>query len=310
MGPTYQDYYQILGVNRNATQDEIQKAYRKLARKYHPDVNKEKGAEDKFKQLSEAYEVLKNPETRKKYDAFGSNWKAGQPFTPPGGGQDMHFDFSNLGGMGSGFSSFFDMFFNQQQGQGHQQNRRSGFWGMQPTDGADQEAEVEISLEDAATDMTKQIKLRSSHAGHRSFSVKIPAGTVNGSKIRLKGQGEKGQNGGKDGDLYLRVKFAHHPYFTPDGHDLISYVKLTPWEAALGAKIEIHTLSGTGTVKIPEGSQSGTQLRLKGKGLPKKTGHGDLKIELQICVPKKLSDKERELFEALAENSSFNPRKS
>lgn len=314
MSVAFQDYYKTLGVSRTATQEEIQKAYRKLARKYHPDVNKEKGAEDKFKEISEAYEVLKNKESRAKYDALGANWKAGQPFDSGAGFSSGGFDFQDLGGTGSGFSSFFDMLFNQ-AGASSSRARRTNFWepaSQPPMQGQDQEAQIEITLEDAYHGASKTITLRnptSPHESPRQFTIKIPVGTVEGTKIRLAGRGSKGQFGGPDGDLLLKVKFAPDKRFSAEGHDLRQTVLLSPWEAALGAKVEVPTLTGSVQVKVPAGSQSGDKLRLKGKGLPKKAnGHGDLHLELKIAVPKTLTEKERQLFEELAQASSFAPR--
>ena len=301
MSIQFQDYYQTLGVSREASQEEIQKAYRKLARKYHPDVNKEKGAEDQFKKVSEAYEVLKTPESRKKYDALGQNWKAGDSFTPPSGWQNVEFNFRNAQGGGGGFSDFFDMIFGQP-------------FGGSPmgSDGEDQEAELEISLEEAFLGTEKEIILEVSSGGRRRtkhLKVKIPAGATEGMRMRLKGQGEKGRGNGKAGDLLLKIKLKSHPHFQVSGSNLSTAVWISPWEAVLGAKVEVPTLSGPVNVKIPAGSQADKRLRLKGKGLPMKAGEfGDLEVELKIQVPAQPSDKEKELFEALAKASSFTPR--
>lgn len=225
MSVQFQDYYKILGVARTATADEIQKAYRQLARKYHPDINKEKGAEDQFKKVSEAYEVLKNSDSRKKYDALGSNWKAGDNFKTPPGWQGVNFDFGNLGGSGGGFSSFFDTIFGPSR-------RGSSMW------------------EDIET-----------------------------------------------------------PRRPEPAQDTEVTLALTPWEAALGSTVQLNTLSGSVKLKIPAGSQSGTRMRLKGKGVMTRQGAGDLYVVLQIKVPPNLTPREKELFESLAKESKFSPRR-
>jgi curved DNA-binding protein len=311
MSVEFQDYYKILGVARGAEQEEIQKAYRKQARKYHPDVNKEKGAEDQFKKVSEAYEVLKNPETRKKYDALGQNWKAGDHFTPPSGWQNVHFNFDQEHS-GGGFSNFFDMIFGQAFGGSSSAGPGSRGARSMARDGQDQESEIEISLEEAVSGAQKEIIFEgvrgSTHAGKR-LQVKIPPGSVEGTRIRLAGQGGKGQMGGRDGDLFLLVKIKPHPIFKVMGHDLRAKLDLAPWEAVLGAKVQVPTLGGHVNLKVAPGSQGGSVLRLKGKGLPlRKGGFGDLHIELNIVVPTTPSERENELFEALAKESTFKPR--
>ncbi|RMG41106.1 MAG: J domain-containing protein [Candidatus Dadabacteria bacterium] len=337
----YQDYYSTLGVSRSASQDEIKKAYKKLARKYHPDINKEKDAEAKFKEINEAYEVLGDPEKRKLYDSLGSNWKAGQEFKPPPGFEELFkqhmggagrggtfraspgggfsFEFSGSpGGMG-GFSDFFSSIFGGLGGFGGADDLNGSFFqqrAQRPQKGQSVEAEITVSLEDAYRGATRQIALdfvSESANGQRirtpkKFKVKIPPGTKDGSVIRLKGQGAEGSAG--PGDLLLKVKIAPHPRYKLSGSDIITTVPITPWEAALGGKINVQTLAGEVAVSVPAGSQSGQKLRLRGKGMPKKGGgHGDLLIELKIAVPKKLSAKERELFEKLSKESSFDPRK-
>jgi curved DNA-binding protein len=325
----FRDYYSVLGVTKGASQDEIQKAYRKLARKYHPDVNKDQNAEDKFKELNEAYEVLKDPESRRRYDQVGQGFAHGQDFRPPPGWQGVEFNFDRMGGTGgggfggTGFSDFFDVIFGGRAGGGPgrgRPHRNTQFWDEQPvgpTPGKTHEAELVITLEEAFHCASRSISLERKEIGadggqrttSRTYQVKIPPGTTEGMKIRLKGEGGKGIGGGPQGDLMLKVKFAPHPHFKVDGHNVIKVLPITPWEAALGTKLEVPTLDGQVVLKIPALSASGTQLRLKGKGLPRKDrSHGDLKVELKIVLPSELSPEEKELFEALAEKSEFNPR--
>ncbi|MBX7138843.1 MAG: DnaJ domain-containing protein [Oligoflexia bacterium] len=337
MSVNYHDYYKILGVERNATQDQIQKAYRKLARKYHPDINKDKGAEEKFKELNEANEVLKDPEKRKLYDSLGANWKAGQEFRPPPGYEQffsqqrggrpgrggMQFEFG--GGGAGGFSDFFDMLFGAGGG-GFESIFGAGGAGMggmggmggRAAAGESFNAELPIALEDAVHGATKQFSLElhepqpdgTVRRTPKSYSVKIPAGTKEGSIIRLAGQGQPGSRGGQSGDLLLKVKFLPHRDFQADGFDLVGSLPVSPWEAALGTKVEARTLDGQVMVSIAPGSQSGQKLRLKGKGLPKsKTEKGDLYLEIKIVVPGTLTAEEQELMQKLGKVSKFNPRR-
>jgi len=306
MSVAFQDYYATLGVSRTATAAEIQKAYRKLAKKYHPDISKEKGAEDQFKKVNEAYEVLKDPETRKKYDQLGSNFRSGDPFTPKGGGAkwgpDVGFDFSESFS-GSGFSSFFDALFGSQYRQKHEPAYDFG--------GAiEQEATIEISLEESLNGSEKELIVKPMGPGaERRIHVRIPPGASEGGKIRLRGQGGSRVKGGKPGDLILRVKMAPHPKFRSENHDIVGTLVVTPWEAALGAKVSVPTLAKPVNLTIPAGTQSGQRLRLKGKGLPRPSGvAGDIYFEVQIAVPKTLTDDERSHFEALAKASHFRPR--
>jgi curved DNA-binding protein len=327
MAVKFQDYYETLGVGRGASTAEIQAAYRKLARKYHPDVNKSPDAEEKFKRLNEAYEVLRDSKKRERYDSLGENWQAGQDFTPPPGweyfssrpgrgGQGFGFDF--FGGNGfeespfSGFSDFFDMLFGGGLGgrvrRGPADERSSGW----ASGGQDQEAEISITLEEAHRGARKTLTLETVEGRRRqsrTLEVNIPAGTPDGHRLRLRGQGGGGGRGGQAGDLYLRVRIAPHPLFRLNGQDLEVEVPIAPWEAALGARIEVPLIEGKASLKLKPGVQSGQRLRLRGKGLAQRNGtQGDLYAILKIAVPSSLSAKERELFEELARLSSFRPR--
>ena len=306
MAVRYQDYYQTLGVARDADPSAIQSTYRQLARKFHPDVNKEPGAETRFKQVTEAYEVLKDPAKRAKYDALGANWQAGQDFSPPPGSGGMHFDAG-----GGDFSAFFESLF------GGAGPTMRGARGRRARRGQSHEAEVELSLEDIAHGGTHDVVLRSiehdehgrAHETQKKYSIKLPPGTTEGTTIRLAGQGGAGGGGGEAGDLLLRVHIASHPRFGVDGHDLATRLKIAPWEAALGAKVALGLLSGEATLTIPAGSQSGTKLRLRGQGLLERdNSRGDLVVEIEIAVPATLTDRERALFEQLARESKFEPR--
>ncbi len=320
MAVKFQDYYATLGVGRKASPEEIKKAYRKLARKYHPDVNQDKEAEEKFKQINEAYEVLEDPEKRKLYDQLGADWKAGQDFKPPPGWEDVHFEFRTGPGaeafdFGSGFSDFFEILFGSRMRGGGRATGGRASWVMR---GQDQEAEIEVSLEDAYHGATRTITLQSHEIDAQgqvrptvqNLQVKIPPGVTDSTRIRLSGKGGAGMGGGPAGDLYLKVRITPHSRFRVEGHDLLVDVPVTPWEAALGATVEVPVMDGTVNLKIPAGTQSGQKLRLRGKGLPKKgSERGDLFARVTIAVPKDLSAKERELFSEMAKVSGFNPRK-
>jgi curved DNA-binding protein len=315
MAVAFRDYYEVLGVPRDASSEDIRRAYRKLAREYHPDVNKDPGAEDRFKEVSEAYEVLRDAEKREQYDRLGANWRAGQDVSDSPGFESFRtgpggFGSGGAGGFGdsrvefgdAGFSDFFEGLF------GNRTRTRTGggggFDGFS-TRGADQEATLELSLEEAAHGGRRRISL----GAGRDYEVNIPAGVVDGQRIRLAGEGGRGAGGGQSGDLFLRVRLKPHPRFRVEGRDLYVDVRVAPWEAALGASVEVPTLTGSTQVKIPAGSSSGRKLRLKGKGLPSPRGKpGDLYAIVKIVVPKKLAQPERELFEQLAEVSSFDPR--
>ena len=300
MAVGFRDYYEVLGVPRGAGDEEIRSAYRKLAREYHPDVNKDPGAEDRFKEVSEAYEVLRNPEKRAKYDRLGANWKAGEDVSGAsgfsggfGGGDGQGF------GDGAGFSDFFESFFGGRRG------ASPGFEGFSMR-GGDQEATLEVTLEEAARGGKRKISL----ADGRDFEVRIPPGVRDGQKIRLAGQGGEGASGGPAGDLYLRVRIKRHPRFRREDDDLVVEVPVAPWEAALGATVPVPTLDGSAQVKVPAGSSSGRRLRLRGEGMPGPGGRkGDLYASVRIVVPKRLEKRERELFEELAAVSRFDPRR-
>jgi len=320
----FHDYYKTLGVERSASKEEISKAYRKLARKYHPDVNKDPGAEEKFKEVTEAYEVLKDPEKRSKYDQLGPNWQQGQEFTPPPGFEQFEFRFEGSpgGGFGGGgfggFSDFFESLFG---GGGGGFGGGATFGTGQQTGwkqrGRDQEAEIELNLEEASRGGRKSIQLSTVEpdaAGRmarsqKNIEVNLPKGVTEGSKIRLPGKGGKGMGGASDGDLFLRIHLRPDPRFKVEGYNLRKTVDIAPWEAALGADVKVATLEGSVTIKIAPGTQSGQTLRVRGKGLPKSKGEpGDLMVDIRIVVPKNLSPRERELFESLARDSSFKPR--
>ncbi len=320
MAVKFQDYYETLGVQRDATHDEIRAAFRKLARKHHPDVSKDKaGAEEKFKQINEAYEVLSNEEKRRKYDALGANWQGGQDFRPPpnwreasgGGGGFGGFQQGDVQFGGTGFSDFFESFFGSRGGgmSGFTQ-ARGGQTGFSQR-GRDVEADIMVTLEEALNGSRRTITLqRASGSGPtESYEVKIPAGVREGQRIRLAGQGEGGSAGGSAGDLLLRVRLSRHPDFRVDGADLHNELLITPWEAVLGCQLQVPTLGGSVSLKIPPGTQSGRKMRLKGLGLPVKGGgRGHLIVEVLIHVPTLLSDREEELWRELKEVSSFHPR--
>ncbi|HEY1507974.1 MAG TPA: DnaJ C-terminal domain-containing protein [Solirubrobacteraceae bacterium] len=302
MAVEYKDYYEVLGVPRDASQDEIRRAYRKLAREYHPDLNRESDAEERFKEVGEAYEVLSDPDKRERYDRLGAQWRAREPaadggnfedfFDRQGFGDDVRFEFGD-----GDFSEFFERVF----GDGAAA-RTSG-----PLRGMDREAVLDLSLEDALAGGRRRLSLQD--AG--SLDVNIPAGVREGQLIRLADQGAAGRNGGPPGDLYLRVRLKPHSTFRRRGEDLDLDLAVAPWEASLGATVPVPTLTGTAQVRVPAGSSSGRRLRLRGRGLPKRGGgHGDLHAIVKITVPKQLSEQERDLFEKLAEVSEFDPRKS
>ncbi|HHM06172.1 MAG TPA: J domain-containing protein [Gammaproteobacteria bacterium] len=311
----FKDYYKILGVDRKATQDEIKRAYRKLARQYHPDVSSKTDAEARFKEVNEAHEALKDPEKRAAYDQLlHGGWQAGQGFKPPPG-WDAGFEFRGRGfrdaGSGPGFSDFFESLFGRFGG-----GPGAGFRPRpEASRGEDHHARVHISLEDAYHGASRNISLQLPQVdaqGHvvtrpHTLRVKIPAGIQPGQKIRLAGQGAPPLGGGPAGDLYLEVLFEPHPLFQVEERDVHLTVPVTPWEAALGAKITVPTLGGRVELKIQPGSQSGQKLRLKGRGLPGQPP-GDQIVTLQIHTPRAETDKQRRLYRELAAALPFNPR--
>lgn len=312
----YKDYYKILGVERTASDEEIKKAYRKLARKYHPDVSKEKDAEEKFKEVNEANEVLSDPEKRKAYDQLGY-YQPGQEFRPPPGweqqfGQGTQFDFS-----GMDFGDLFAQMFGGGMGGGRRRGSQ-GFGAGFAQSGQDFEMNLEITLEEAYAGAEKSLQVEVPEPSPQGFMVRVPKtiklrvpkGATDGQRLRVPGKGGSGMHGGRAGDLYLNIRVMPHRWFRPSGHDLYLDVPLTPWEAALGATVEIPTMEGSVRLKVKPGSRSGQKMRLAGKGLPiPKDGHGDLYAVFQIFTPPELSERERELFEGLAKESPFNPRR-
>ena len=325
MSVQFKDYYQTLGLPRTASDAEIKKAFRKLAREFHPDVAKDKKrAEEKFKEINEAYEVLSDPSKRKKYDQLGANWKAGAEFRPPpgweqfggrrgqgrggSGGPEYEFEFG-----GTGFSDFFEQLFGS-RGQGRQGfGRTAGYGGQEFAGrGRDIEGDLMVTLEEALRGSVRSVNVRSEVGGKartQTYQVKVPPGVAEGQRLRLAGRGEAGVGGGAAGDLYLRVRLAKHPDFAVEDHNLIHEAELAPWEAVLGANISIPTLHGRVNIKIPSGTQSGQKLRVRGRGLPHHDGgHGDLIVVTRIEVPAKVPEAERKMWEQLARESKFKPR--
>src|SRR3954471_18117865 len=316
------DFYAVLGVSRTASQDEIQKAYRKLARTYHPDVNKDPGAEERFKEVSEAYDALSDPETRKKYDAFGEDFRRVPDDVDPemyararagagaaGGGSrgsgrgGVRFSTGGMGGAGPDidFDSIFGDMFGGRGGS-------RGWGGAVP--GADVEAEIELGIEEAYAGGRRSITITGPD-GPRTLEVTIPAGVTDGQRIRLSGQGGQGSAGADAGDLYLVVRLQPHPRFRVEGRDIYVDLRLAPWEAALGATVPVPPPRGAAKVPVPPGTSTGRRLRLRGEGMPDPRGRpGDLYAEVKIMVPPRLTDRERELFSELAQVSTFDPRRT
>ncbi|MHC6227646.1 curved DNA-binding protein [Pseudomonas sp. X10] len=307
----FKDYYKILGVEPTADDKAIKAAYRKLARKYHPDVSKERDAEDKFKEANEAYEALSSPEKRAEYDELRKYGQHGRPFQGPPGWESR----GGNGGFESGdFSDFFSSIFGARggnpfgRGQQHSAGRR----------GQDVEMELAIFLEETLSTESKKISFQvpqynanGQRTGHttKTLNVKIPAGVSDGERIRLKGQGAPGVGGGANGDLFLTIRMAPHPLFDVEGHDLIITVPLAPWEAALGTKVAVPTLTGKINLTIRPDSQSGQRLRVKGMGLANKQGQrGDLYAQLKVVMPSQSDAAARELWSQLSEKAAFNPR--
>jgi curved DNA-binding protein len=326
------DFYQDLELGRDASQDDIQRQYRKLARQYHPDVNKDPEAEERFKNISEAHDVLSDPDTRRKYDAFGADFRsvpdgvdpdtwararAGQRAgagagagrgrrgggTGGGFGGDGGFTYTT-GGEDIDLEDLFGGMFGGGFGGGRGRRSRG------PIPGADQEAEIVLSVEDAYRGGRRTITFPGP-GGPRTLEVNIPPGVTDGQRIRLSGQGAQGSDGAPAGDLYLRVRIADHPRYRVEDRDIYVDLPVAPWEAALGAKVPVQTPDGTATVTVPPGTSSGRRLRLRGKGLPNPKGKpGDLYAEVRIVVPDHISDDERRLWEQLARESDFDPRRA
>jgi curved DNA-binding protein len=323
----YRDYYQIMGMARTATADEIKKAYRRLARKYHPDVSKEKDAEKKFKEVQEAYEVLKDPEKRAAYDQLGSDYKQGQQFRPP---PDWGSGFEFRGGPrqgraraggaqteeafedAEGFSDFFSSLFGAR---GFSGGAGAGFGGAGARAARDHHARVDIDLEEAYSGTTRTLELKrpdlkpdgTLDLKTHTVKVTIPAGVTEGQLIRLAGQGEHSPNGGKPGDLYLEVHMKPNRLFQLDGRDVTLTLPITPWESALGATVTVPTLGGGVDMRIPPNSQSGQKLRLRGRGLPGQTP-GDQYIQLKVVVPPANTPEAKAVFEEMKQKLDFNPR--
>ncbi|MFC4310638.1 DnaJ C-terminal domain-containing protein [Steroidobacter flavus] len=305
--PEYKDYYKIMGVARDVGQDELKRVYRRLARKYHPDVSKEKDAEARFKEVQEAYEVLKDPQKRAAYDQLGSNWRQGQEFRPPPD-WGQNFEFSNaFGDQEGGFSDFFSSLFGGAgAARGGGRARGAGGRGFAMA-GDDQVASIEIDLEDSFRGGSQTIELKSGHGAARTLKITIPQGIVEGQRIRLAGQGSPGHGGGPAGDLYLEVKFRKHKLFQVEGRDVTLTLPIAPWEAALGATVPTPTLAGAVDLRIPANAKAGQRMRLKGRGLPGTTA-GDQYVVLKIVLPPADTQEARELYERMQRELPFDPR--
>src|SRR5436309_2103908 len=339
----FRDYYETLGVSKTATDDEIRSAFRKLARKYHPDVAKDKkSAEEKFKEINEAYEVLGDAEKRKQYDELGANWKRGPEFrAPPSWGRRARrsdgdaepFVESEFHFGGTGFSDFFEQFFGSMSGRRSGSGFRERFQERSQR-GQDVEADIMVPLEEALQGSIRPVSLRRNVTCERcdgtgevkgrtcgqcggsgqtskleNYQVKIPAGVREGQQLRLAGRSEAGVGRGPAGDLFLRVRLAKHPDFRVESDDLYFDLDLAPWEAVLGTKVSVPTLGGQLNIKIPAGAQNGQKLRVRGQGLPQGGGgRGELYVVLRVQVPTRVSESERTLWERLARDSRFNPR--
>lgn len=327
MPAEFKDYYRVLGVSAKATDEDIKKAFRSLARKYHPDVAKDKkSAEEKFKEINEANEVLSNPASRQKYDQLGSNWKSeAQSHRTPGhtGSRsnghppEPEYEFE-----GTGFSDFFEQFFG---GSSRRSRKASPFGQSGPTQeddqgapklrGQDIQGDILITLDEVLKGTIRVISLRrpNAHTGQEeteTYQVRVPAGVQSGQSIRVTGKGGEGRGGGRAGDIYLRVRYAQHPDWQTRGSDLVGQLELAPWEAVLGATVSVKTLEGSISLKVPAGTQPGNQLRVRGKGLPIGAAkRGDLYVIISIQIPFPINKDEEQLWKQLAAGSSFDPRK-
>jgi curved DNA-binding protein len=305
----FKDYYKVMGVARNATEAEIKQAYRKLARKYHPDVSKEKDAEARFKEVGEAYEVLKSPEKRAAYDQLGQDYRAGEEFRPPPN-WDSGFEYGGAGPGDSSHSDFFDALFGAQARAGEQRGAHRGR-------GEDHHAKVLLDLEASLHGGARTFTLRMPEfddqgrlvAKERTLNVHVPKGILQGQHIRLAGQGAPAAGPLKPGDLYIEVEFQPHALYRVDGRDLSLELPVAPWEAALGATVKTPTPGGTVELKIPPASHAGSKLRLRGRGVPA-TPPGDFYVVLQIALPAANDDKARAAYAAMAAALPFNPRAS
>ncbi|MEE4163724.1 MAG: DnaJ C-terminal domain-containing protein [Woeseiaceae bacterium] len=307
----FRDYYEVMGVSRDATQDEIKKAYRRLARKYHPDVSKAADAEERFKEVGEAYAVLKDPEKRAAYDQLGKNWKSGEDFRPPPD-WDAGFEFSegSFGGDAGGFSDFFESLFGQ--GGFRAGGRPQGGFRVQ---GEDHHAKVLIDLEDAYRGASRSISLKAPEltpegrvvTRERTLNVRIPKGVRQGQRIRLAGQGSPGIGGAPAGDLYLEIEFNPHTRYRVEGRDVFMRLPIAPWEAALGSSVTVKTPAGDVDMKVPAGTTRSRKLRLKGRGIPGKSP-GDLYVELDITLPPADSEKAKKLYENMRDELAYDPR--
>ena len=314
MAVSYKDYYKLLGVERSARAEDIAKAYKRLARKFHPDLNPgDKQAEEKFKDINEAYEVLKDPEKRRLYDQLGPNWQHGQQFQGEPGFENVHFTFNGKSFDGSGFSDFFETLFGG-TGRGGGTGARGTHFGpdpfggfsARPRRGRDVEAELPLTLEEASRGGRRTVTLQTG-GGPKTLEVNVPAGIREGAKLRLSGQGDA-LPGGSAGDLFLRIRYLPHDRFRVEGDNLHCDVFLSPWEGVLGTKISVPTLEGEVSLAIPPGSSSGRKFRLRGKGLGSGANRGDLLARVMIRVPAQVSEQEGALWRQLADVSSFRAR--